>query len=66
MKNMVTFANDNACFTEQLHMDTIEQKIAFPCSYTQEQMEASLREAEEDYQNGRCVSHSSICERYGI
>lgn len=34
--------------------------------YTHEQMEASLLEAEDDYQNGRFVSHSSICERFGI
>lgn len=47
-------------------MDTIEQKIVFPCVYTHEQMEASLREAEADYQIGRYVSHSSICERYGV
>ena len=35
-------------------------------SYTKEQMELSLREAEADYQNGRHTSHSSICERYGV
>ena len=29
-------------------------------------MESALLEAEKDYQNGRFVSHSSICERYGI
>ena len=37
-----------------------------PCAYTYEQMEMSLREAEADYQNGNFVSHSSICERYGV
>ena len=37
-----------------------------PCAYTQEQMEMSLREAEADYQNERFVSHSSICDRYGV
>ncbi len=37
-----------------------------PCTYTHEQMESALLEAEKDYQNGRFVSHSSICERYGI
>jgi hypothetical protein len=37
-----------------------------PCTYTHEQMEASLREEETDYQNGRFVSQSTICERYGI
>lgn len=36
-----------------------------PCSYSHEQMEAALREAEIDFQNGRYVSHSSICDRYG-
>ena len=36
------------------------------CAYTHEQMEVSLLEAEDDYQNGRFVSHSSICERYGV
>ena len=37
-----------------------------PCAYTYEQMESSLREAEADYQEGRHVNHSSICERYGV
>ena len=36
------------------------------CAYTYEQMESSLREAEADYQSGNFVSHSSICERYGV
>lgn len=66
MENIVTFAPNKACFDEQLHMDTIDQNIVFPCAYTHEQMEASLLEAEDDYQNGRFVSHSSICERYGV
>lgn len=37
-----------------------------PCAYTREQMEMSLREAEADYQSGNYLSHSSICERYGV
>lgn len=37
-----------------------------PCTYTHEQMEAALREAETDYKNGRFVSHSSICERKSV
>jgi len=37
-----------------------------PCTYTYEQMESALREAEVDYQNGRFISQSTICERYGI
>ena len=40
--------------------------MPLPCTYTNEQMEMSLREAEADYQNGNFVSHSSICERYGV
>lgn len=40
--------------------------MPLPCAYTYEQMESSLREAESDYQNGCHVSHSSICERYGV
>lgn len=40
--------------------------MPLPCAYTHEQMESSLRESEADYQNGRFVSHSSICERYGV
>ena len=40
--------------------------MLLPCAYTYEQMESSLREAEADYQNGRHLSHSSICERYGV
>ena len=40
--------------------------MPLPCAYTYEQMEMSLREAEADYQNGNYVSHSSICERYGV
>ena len=40
--------------------------MSFPCKYTKEQMEFSLNEAEADYQKGNIVSHSSICERYGI
>lgn len=37
-----------------------------PCVYSHEQMEESLREAEAEYKDGRYVSHSSICERYGV
>ena len=37
-----------------------------PCAYSHEQMEASLLEAEKDFQNGRYVNHTSICERYGV
>jgi len=37
-----------------------------PCTYTYEQMESALREAEVDYQNGRFISQSTMCERYGI
>lgn len=37
-----------------------------PCAYTYEEMEDSLREAENDYQNRNLISHSSICERYGL
>ncbi len=40
--------------------------MSLPCAYTYEQMESSLHEAEADYQNGHYVSHSSICERYGV
>ena len=40
--------------------------MPLPCAYTYEQMESSLREAEADYQNGRHLSHSFICERYGV
>jgi len=37
-----------------------------PCTYTYEQMESALREAEADYQNGRFVSQSTICKRYDL
>jgi hypothetical protein len=40
--------------------------MPLPCAYTHEQMESALREAEADYQNGHYVSHSSICEHYGV
>ena len=40
--------------------------MPLPCTYTHEQMESSLREAEADYQNKRYLSHSSICDRYGV
>ena len=40
--------------------------MPLPCAYNQEQMESALREAETDYQNGRFVSHSSVCELYGV
>lgn len=40
--------------------------MPLPCAYTYEQMESSLREAEADYQERRHVSHTSICERYGV
>jgi len=40
--------------------------MPLPCAYTHEQMESVLREAEADYQNERYVSHSSVCERYGV
>lgn len=37
-----------------------------PCAYSREQMANALREAESDYSNGRFISHSTICERYGV
>jgi hypothetical protein len=37
-----------------------------PCVYSHEQMVSVLREAEADYCNGDYVSHSDICERYGV
>lgn len=37
-----------------------------PCAYSHEQMASMLHEAEADYRNGDYVSHSDICERYGI
>ena len=40
--------------------------MPLPCAYTHEQMESVLREAEADYQNKHFVSHSSVCERYGV
>lgn len=40
--------------------------MPLPCAYTYEQMESSLREAEADYQERCHVSHTSICERYGV
>lgn len=40
--------------------------VPLPCAYSHEQMEASLLEAENDFQNGQYVSHASICERYGV
>lgn len=40
--------------------------MPLPCAYTHEQMESVLRESEADYQNKRFVSHSSVCERYGV
>lgn len=39
---------------------------SLPCAYSHEQMEASLQEAETDFQNGNFVSHSSICDLYDI
>lgn len=40
--------------------------MPLPCTYSHEQMVSVLREAEADYQNGDFVSHSDICERYGV
>ena len=37
-----------------------------PCTYSYEQMEWSLREAEADYQKGNTESHETICQRYGV
>lgn len=39
---------------------------SLPCAYSHEQMLSVLREAEADYKNGDYVSHSAICERYGM
>lgn len=46
--------------------DHIKEALCVPCTYSHEQMEASLLEAENDFQNGHYVSHTSICERYGV
>lgn len=40
--------------------------MPLPCAYSHEQMVSVLREADADYRNGDFVSHSDICERYGI
>ena len=37
-----------------------------PCAYTYEQMENALKESESDYESRNFISHSSICERYGL
>lgn len=48
-------------------MATIQQKgFSLPCAYSHQQMEAALRQAETDFQNGNYVSHSSIKERYSF
>ena len=68
MNNITTFAlinrqdNDFIVMTLKQQESQLEQ----PCVYSHEQMEESLREAEADYQEGRYMSHSSICERYGV
>lgn len=40
--------------------------VSLPCTYSQEQMELSLREAEADYQKMNTESHETICKRYGV
>ena len=40
--------------------------VSLPCTYSQEQMELSLREAEADYQKMNTESHKTICKRYGV
>ena len=40
--------------------------VPLPCTYTPEQMELSLREAEADYQKGNTENHEPICKRYGV
>ena len=37
-----------------------------PCTYSYEEMESSLHEAEADYQKGNTESHETICKRYGV
>ena len=37
-----------------------------PCAYSMEQMEMSLRVAEEDYRNGNCVDHETLRQQYGL
>ena len=68
MTNMTTFAlvkrRNNDLSGKALKQQ--ELQIQRPCVYSHEQMEESLRDAEADYQEGRFMSHSSICERYGV
>ena len=45
---------------------TQQKGSSLPCAYTHQKMEASLRQAEADFQNGDYVSHSSIKARYGV
>lgn len=40
--------------------------VSLPCTYSQEQMELSLSEAEADYQKMNTESHETICKRYGV
>jgi DUF1680 family protein len=68
MTNMTTFALINRRYNDLIgkalkQQESQEQR---PCVYSHEQMEEALREAEADYQEGRYLSHSSICERYGL
>lgn len=54
--------------SEELHAEAVAilSGTLLPCAYTHEQMESVLQESEVDYQNGRFVSHSSVCERYDV
>ena len=40
--------------------------MPLPCTYSYEEMESSLNEAEADYQKGNTESHETICKRYGV
>lgn len=68
MTNMTTFAlvkrRNNDLIGKALKQQ--ESQIQRPCVYSHEQMEESLWKAEVDFQEGRYLSHSSICERYGV
>jgi hypothetical protein len=68
MTNMTTFALINRRNNDLIGVALKQQKSQKQrsCVYSHEQMEESLQEAEMDYQEGRYLSHSSICERYGL
>lgn len=71
--NLVSLRDEVQILTAQTESEetlievlAILRGIQRPCAYTHEEFVSNIKEAEEDYKAGRCISHEELFAQYGI